>query len=138
MGFQGGFIVMDQAKIDEVAQVAGGLDMVEGAIGVVPLSVYDTPAAKDFIKRYKAEYDKMPGSEAAYNYLALHALVEAMDATESTDPKTIRAAIGDALKNMDTRKNPYEVTEVTENGGFVTETTLAVVKDGEIVREEIK
>ncbi len=92
----------------------------------------------DFIKRYKAEYDKMPGSEAAYNYLALHALVEAMDATESTDPKTIRAAIGDALKNMDTRKNPYEVTEVTENGGFVTETTLAVVKDGEIVREEIK
>ena len=31
-----------------------------------------------------------------------------------------------------------EVTEVTENGGFVTETTLAVVKDGEIVREEIK
>lgn len=138
MGFQGGFIVMDQAKIDEVAQVAGGLDMVEGAIGVVPLSVYDTQAAKDFIERYKAEYDKMPGSEAAYNYLALHALVEAMDTTESTDPKTIRAAIGDALKNMDTRKNPYEVTDVTENGGFVTETTLAVVKDGEIVREEIE
>ncbi|MDF0751648.1 ABC transporter substrate-binding protein [Marinobacter sp. 71-i] len=137
MGFQGGFIVMDQAKIDEVAQVAGGLDMVEGAIGVVPLSVYETPAAQDFIKRYQAEYDKMPGSEAAYNYLALHALVEAMDATESTDPKTIRAAIGDALKNMDDSKNPYEVTEVTENGGFVTETTLAVVKDGEIVQVEI-
>lgn len=137
MGFQGGFIVMDQAKIDEVAQVAGGLDMVEGAIGVVPLSVYETPAAQDFIKRYQAEYDKMPGSEAAYNYLALHALVEAMDATESTDQKTIRAAIGDALKNMDDSKNPYEVTEVTENGGFVTETTLAVVKDGEIVQVEI-
>ena len=138
MGFQGGFIVMDQAKIDEVAKVAGGMDMVEGAIGVVPLSVYETPAAQDFIERYQAEYDKMPGSEAAYNYLALHALVEAMDATESTDPKTIRAAIGDALKNMDASKNPYEVTEVTENGGFVTETTLAVVKDGKIVREEIE
>ncbi|EON92264.1 branched-chain amino acid ABC transporter substrate-binding protein LivK [Marinobacter lipolyticus SM19] len=137
MGFQGGFIVMDQAKIDEVAKVAGGLDMVEGAIGVVPLSVYETDAAKDFIERYKAEYGKMPGSEAAYNYLALHALVEAMDATESTDPKTLRAAVGDALKSMDVSKNPYEVTEVTENGGFVTETTLAVVKDGEIVREEI-
>ncbi|MBL3558424.1 MULTISPECIES: ABC transporter substrate-binding protein [Marinobacter] len=137
MGFQGGFIVMDQAKIDEVADVAGGLDMVEGAIGVVPLSVYETPAAQDFIKRYKAEYDKTPGSEAAYNYLALHALVEAMDATDSTDPKTIRAAVGDALKNMEASKNPYEVNEVTENGGFVTETTLAVVKDGEIVQEEI-
>lgn len=138
MGFQGGFMVMDQAKIDEVAEVAGGLEMMEGAIGVVPLSVYETPAAQDFIERYKAEYDKTPGSEAAYNYLALHALVEAMDKTDSTDPKTIRAAIGDALKNMDASKNPYEVTEVTENGGFVTATTLAVVKDGEIVQVEIE
>lgn len=137
MGYQGGFIVMDQAKIDEVAKVAGGLDMMEGAIGVVPLSVYETDAAQDFIKRYQAEYDKMPGSEAAYNYLALHALVEAMDATDSTDPKTLRAAVGDALKNMDASKNPYEVTEVTENGGFVTDTTLAVVKDGKIVQVEI-
>lgn len=128
---------MDQAKIDEVAEVAGGLEMMEGAVGVVPLSVYETDAAKDFIERYKAEYNKMPGSEAAYNYLALHALVEAMDVTDSTDPKTLRAAIGDALKSMDSGKNPYAVTEVTDNGGFVTETTLAVVKDGKIVREAI-
>lgn len=138
MGFQGGFVVMDQAKIDEVAQVAGGLDMLEGAVGVVPLSVYETKTARDFIKRYQAKYDKMPGSEAAYNYLALHALVEAMDATESTDPKTLRAAIGDALKNMDASKNPYEVHEVTDKGGFVTQTTMAVVKGGKIVREAIK
>lgn len=138
MGYQGGFIVMDQAKIDEVAEVAGGLDMVEGAIGVVPLSIYETETAKNFIERYREKYGKTPGSEAAYNYLALHALVEAMDATESTDPKVIRAAMGDALKSMDVSYNPYEVTEVTENGGFVTRTTLAVVKDGKIVREEIE
>ncbi|MGF2735711.1 ABC transporter substrate-binding protein [Marinobacter sp. DUT-1] len=138
MGFQGGFIVMDQAKIDEVAEVAGGMEMVEGAVGVVPLSVYDTEAAKSFIERYQEKYGKMPGSEAAYNYLALHGLVEAMDATESTDPKVIRDAIGDALANMDASKNPYEVTDVTDKGGFVTETTLAVVKDGKIVREAIE
>lgn len=138
MGFQGGFIVMDQAKIDEVAEVAGGLEMMEGAIGVVPLSVYETESAKKFIERYKAEYGKTPGSEAAYNYLAVHALVEAMDATDSTDPKTIRAAMGEALKNMDSIKNPYDVTEVTDNGGFVTRTTLAVVKDGKIVRESLE
>ncbi|TNE77556.1 MAG: ethanolamine utilization protein EutJ [Gammaproteobacteria bacterium] len=138
MGFQGGFIVMDQAKIDEVANVAGGLDMVEGAVGVVPLSVYETDAAKSFLKRYEEKYGKTPGSEAAYNYLALHGLVAAMDATESTDPKVIRAALGDALKAMDASKNPYEVTDVTEKGGFVTDTTLAVVKDGKIVQEAIK
>lgn len=138
MGFQGGFIIMDQAKIDEVATVAGGLEMVEGAVGVMPLSAYETEAAQDFIKRFTAEYGKTPGSEAAYNYLALHGLVEAMDATESTDPKVIRAAMGDALKSMATSKNPFEVTNVTDNGGFVTDTTLAVVKDGKIVQKEIE
>ncbi len=138
MGFQGAFMIMDQAKIDEVAEVAGGLEMMEGSIGVVPLSVYETDTAKSFIQRYKARYGKTPGSEAAYNYLALHALVEAMDATESTDPKVIRGAVAEALKTMDASKNPYQVTAVTADGGFVTQTTLAVVKDGKIVREAIK
>lgn len=134
MGFEGSFVIMDQAKIDEVAQAAGGLDMLEGAIGVVPLSVYESEAAKGFIKRYEAKYDKTPGSEAAFNYLALHALVEAMDATDSTEPKVIRAAMGDALESIDSSKNPFDVTGVTENGGFVIEGIMATVKDGKIVQ----
>ena len=138
MGFQGGFIVMDQAKIDEVAAVAGGMDMLEGAIGVVPLSLYETEAAKSFIQRYQSKYGKEPGSEAAYNYLALHALAEAMDATDSTDPRVLRGAIAAALKNMDASKNPYGVTDVDDNGGFVTRTTLAVVRNGRIVRESVR
>lgn len=138
LGFQGGFIVMDQAKIDEVASVAGGLDMVEGAIGVVPLSVYETPAAQDFIKRYEDEFGKTPGSEAAYNYLALYGVVKAMDIAESTDAKAIRSNISDAMKKLDDAHNPYEVTEVTDKGGFVTDTTLAVVEDGKIVQKPIE
>ena len=134
MGFKGSFVIMDQAKIDEVAEAAGGLDMLEGAVGVTPLSVYETESAKGFIKSYQAKYDKTPGSEAAYNYLALYALVEAMDATESTEPKVIRAAIGDALENMDSSKNPLAVTGVTDNGGFITDLTMATVKDGKIVQ----
>ncbi|WP_166268825.1 ABC transporter substrate-binding protein [Marinobacter caseinilyticus] len=138
LGFQGGFVLMDQAKIDEVAEVIGGLEMLEGAIGVVPLSIYETSAARDFITRYKAKYDKTPGSEAAYNYLAMHALVAAMEQSGSTDPKAIRGAIGDAIADMDASKNPFEVKRITEQGGFVTETTLAVVEDGKIVRKAIK
>lgn len=138
LGFQGGFIVMDQAKIDEVANVAGGLDMVEGAIGVVPLSVYDTPAAQDFIKRYQDEFGKMPGSEAAYNYLALYGVVKAMEIGGAVDAKTVRSNISGAMSQLDAKHNPYEVTEVTDKGGFVTETTLAVVEDGEIVQKPIE
>ncbi|MDX1458782.1 MAG: ABC transporter substrate-binding protein [Marinobacter sp.] len=138
LGFQGSFVLMDQAKIDEVAEVAGGLDVVGSAVGVVPLSVYETAEAQDFIERYQEKYGKSPGSEAAYNYLAMHALVAAMDATESTDPATLRAAIGDALSTMDSSKNPYAITEISEDGGFVTDTTLAVVEDGAIVRKPVE
>ncbi|MAA65853.1 MAG: ethanolamine utilization protein EutJ [Alteromonadaceae bacterium] len=138
LGFQGSFIVMDQAKLDEVAEVAGGLEMMEGAIGVVPLSVYETKPAQDFIKRYKAKYNKMPGSEAAYNYLAMHALIEAMDEQNTTEAKALRAGVPEALKSMDDSKNPYEVKEVDAGGGFVTETTLAVVEDGKIVQKPIE
>lgn len=138
LGFQGGFMLMDQAKLDEVAEVAGGLEMMEGAIGVVPLSVYDTDSARNFIERYKAAYDKTPGSEAAYNYLALHALVAAMEQADSLEPKVIRGAISDAIRDMDSAKNPMAVKEITASGGFVTETTLAVVEDGKIVQKDIK
>ncbi|WP_111493302.1 MULTISPECIES: ABC transporter substrate-binding protein [Marinobacter] len=138
LGFQGGFIVMDQAKIDEVANVAGGVEMMEGAIGVVPLSVYETAAAQDFIKRYQAEYDKMPGSEAAYNYLAMYGLVKAMELAGTTEAKAVRAKMGEAMGQLKPEHNPYEVTTVTDKGGFVTETTLAVVEDGKIVQKPIE
>ncbi|ROT98223.1 ethanolamine utilization protein EutJ [Marinobacter sp. R17] len=138
LGFQGGFIVMDQAKLDEMADVAGGVDQLEGAIGVVPLSTYGTDAANDFIKRYKAEYDKTPGSEAAYNYSAMYGLVKAMQLAGSTEAKAVRAKMSDAMKQLDEAHNPYQVTQVTDKGGFVTETTLAVVEDGKIEQKPIE
>lgn len=137
LGFEGGFMIMDQAKIDEVAEVAGGLDMMNGAIGVVPLSAYDTDAAKSFIKRYQEKYGKTPGSEAAFNYLAMHAIVASMEQSGSTDPMAIRKAMPTAIAAMPDKFNPYEVKVIDDKGGFVTDTTVAVVKDGKIVVESM-
>lgn len=136
LGYEGGFIMMDQAKIDEAANVTGGLDALNRTVGVVPLSADQSEAAQDFVKRYEAEFDKTPGSEAAYNYLALHALVEAMDLADTTDPTEIREKISEAITGMDSNKNPYSVQEIDEKGGFVVQPTMAVVKDGKIVEEE--
>lgn len=138
LGFQGAFILMDQAKLDEVAEVAGGLEMMEGAIGVVPLSVYETDEAKSFVERYRDEHDKTPGSEAAYNYLGLHALAKAMELASSTQPQDVRDAMDEAITEMEQRYNVYDVQGVTDDGGFITRTTMAVVEDGEIVRKTLK
>lgn len=133
VGYQGAFMIMDQAKIDEVAAVAGGMELMENAIGVMPLSSDESEAAQSFLKRYNERTGKTAGSEAAYHYLSLHALADAMEAANSTDPATIRAAMPAALAAMDDSKNPYDIREITEDGGLVTPLVIAVVKDGEVV-----
>tara|TARA_R100000458_G_C8227317_1_gene210019 strand:- start:483 stop:1079 length:597 start_codon:yes stop_codon:yes gene_type:complete len=138
LGFQGGFIVMDQAKLDEIAAVTGGLDLLEGAIGVVPLSEYEGEAAKAFVERYKQAHGKVPGSEAAYNYLAFHTLAKAMELAGSTDPQQVRAKMAEAISALDPKYNLYSIQGITDKGGFITPTTMAVVEDGKIVRKEIE
>ena len=138
LGYQGAFILMDQAKLDEVERIAGGWEMVNDSVGVVPLSTYDTDAAQDFIKRYEEKYNKVPGSEAAYNYLTLYGIVEAVKMSGSTDAKDIRANIGAAMAKLEAAHNPYEVTDVDEKGGFITEVTMAVVENNKLVRKPIE
>ena len=136
LGYEGAFIMMDQAKIDEAANVVGGLEPLNNTVGVVPLSTDESEAAQSFIKRYEEKYGKTPGSEAAYNYFSLHALVDTMAAEDTTDPTEIRAAMSDVIKGMDPSKNPYAVQEIDEAGGMVVVPTMSVVKDGEIVEVE--
>ena len=137
LGFPGGFIVMDQAKLDEIAAVTGGFDLLEGAIGVVPLSEYDGKEAKAFVERYKQAHGKVPGSEAAYNYLAFHAMAKAMELAGSTEPEQVRAKMAEAISAMDPKYNLYSIQGITDDGGFITPTTMAVVEGGNIVRKEI-
>lgn len=137
LGFPGGFIVMDQAKLDEIAAVTGGYDLLEGAIGVVPLSEYEGEAAKAFVERYQKAHKKVPGSEAAYNYLAFHAMAKAMELAGSTDPQQVRAKMGEAISAMEPKYNLYAIQGITDDGGFITPTTMAVVEGGKLVRKEI-
>ena len=136
LGYEGAFIMMDQAKIDEAANVVGGLEPLNDTVGVVPLSTDQSEAAQNFIAKYEEKYGKTPGSEAAYNYFALHALVDTMDAEETTDPKALRGAMSGVIQGMESSKNPYAVQEIDEAGGMVVVPTMSVVKDGEIVEVE--
>ncbi|MFL6561965.1 MAG: ABC transporter substrate-binding protein, partial [Bacillus sp. (in: firmicutes)] len=72
LGFKGGFIVMDQAKFDEMKTVTGSYDLLNGAIGVMPLIESSSPAIPDFAKKYKEKYGETPGSEAGLNYISMY------------------------------------------------------------------
>ncbi|GAB3671043.1 ABC transporter substrate-binding protein [Salinisphaera aquimarina] len=133
LGFQGGFVIMDQAKIDEVAEVAGGMKAVEGSVGVTPLAFSENKGAKIFQKKFEKDHDSVPTSETAYNYFALHLVAKAMeDAGTVSDATKIRAAIPAALKQLPIENNPYDVKQISDNGNLAVDPEIAEVVDGKI------
>ena len=56
LGFKGGFIIMDQAKLDQMKPIAGSYETLEGSIGVLPLIDSDEEAAPAFIEKYQKNY----------------------------------------------------------------------------------
>lgn len=134
LGFKGGFIIMDQAKLDEIASVLGGMDMLEGSSGTLPLAISIEPENQKFFDDYKAAHGKDPGSEAGYHYLSMYLFVEAMKAAGSVDnPQAIMENIQAGLDALPEDKKVYKVNEVDEKGGLITELRIAVVEDGKIV-----
>ena len=101
LGFKGGFMVMDQAKLDQIAEVTG-MEKLEGAIGVLPVesAAADWPFVTDFVKQYEEENEgKLVTWETAICYTGFNMLVSAMkEAGSVTDVTAIRAgfAKGDA------------------------------------------
>jgi branched-chain amino acid transport system substrate-binding protein len=99
LGFEGGFIVMDQAKLDWIEEVIG-IEKMEGAIGVSPVAVQaaNYPYIDEFMKRYADEYGgQLVTWETIICYTGFHIMVRAMEAAGSvTDVEAIRAAFADA------------------------------------------
>lgn len=135
LGFKGGVIVMDQAKLDEMARVVGGYGMLEGAIGVMPVVEDERPDTKAFVTRFTKVYPgRTPGSEAQWNYTAVHAAMKAMQlAGSTTDAKAIQAKLDAAYKALPPNLNPGGVAGVDGNGGTVTNVRGAAVQGGKIV-----
>ncbi|ARI76481.1 ABC transporter substrate-binding protein [Halobacillus mangrovi] len=139
LGFEGGFIVMDQAKLDEMKTVTGEYETFNGAVGVTPLIHSDYPGTDEFIEKYKNEYGETPGSEAGYHYVAMYAFMEAMKAAGTVeDPEAIRAHVQEGLDAVPKEKEVYTIKEVTEKGGFVTGLRIAAVEDGEVVNMDVE
>jgi branched-chain amino acid transport system substrate-binding protein len=118
-GFEGSFLVMDQAKIDEMATVTK-IDNLKNSVGVLPVKEYDDPGTDDFIKKFadKAGEKKVATSETALNYQGIAIVAKAMEVAGTTDdPEKIREAIPDALPEVDDK---YKVNgfpeKITEQG----------------------
>ena len=134
LGFKGGFIVMDQAKFDEMKAVTGSYDLLNGSIGVMPLvESTNSEAIPDFVKKYKEEFGENPGSEAGLNYIATYIFVEAMKAAGSVDDaEKIQAHMQDGVSNIPENVRIYQFSKFS-GGGFDGDLEVAAIEDGKIV-----
>ncbi|WP_343733233.1 ABC transporter substrate-binding protein [Duganella sp.] len=134
LGFKGAFIVLDQAKLDEMAKVTGGYAALEGAVGVMPMSGDDRPEASAFTARFrKANEGKDPSSEVALNYSAVHATIAAMKlAGTVSDAAAIRARMDQAFRTLPAQYNPTSVEGLDHNGGAIVNALVATVENGKL------
>lgn len=135
-GFEGGFLIMDQAKFMEMLDFVP-MEGLEGAVGVYPQETYPTEGTPGWVARYYARYGEdfqSPTSEVAINYQGLHLVARAMEiAGTTTDPEAIRAAFGEAARTIDDDLRIFDMNGVTDRGHLARAVYAAHVLDGEFV-----
>lgn len=134
LGYKGGFAVIDQAKFDEVAQVSGGMESLEGSVGVLPMMLDRAPVVQAFVKRFRQTHpDRIVGTEIGLPYIAVHAVADAMKlAGSGTDATAIRAKLDKAFADLPEQFNLMGYYDVTEQGHARMNTRVAVVEDGKV------
>lgn len=123
-GFEGSFIVMDRAELNEMATVTD-IEILTKSVGVLPVDEYEDPGTEEFLTKFadKAGEDKVATSATALNYQGVAVIAEAMELSGSTDdPETIRASIGDALAEVDDKDTVMGFpTEITDQGHLLNQ-----------------
>jgi branched-chain amino acid transport system substrate-binding protein len=134
LGFKGGFVIIDQAKMDEMAKVMGGYQQLEGSIGVLPLIDDPAPDSKAFVQRFQKLYPgRIPSSEVSLNYTTVHATALAMKLAGTTsDAAAIRAKLDEAFKKLPPAHNPNGIDGVDAKGGTLADTRVGVIEGGHV------
>ena len=139
-GFEGGFLIMDQAKFMEMLDIVP-MESLEGAIGVYPQEIYPTPGAPPFAERYYERFGEdfqSPTSEVAINYQALYLIARAMTlAGTTTDPEAIRARADEAARTLPDEFRVYDMAGVSDVGLLTRTVFTAHIVDGEFVTIKI-
>ncbi len=138
-GFDGGFIVMDQAKFEEMENFTKK-EYLNGSVGVMPLIEYEGPGTKQFIEKYEKAIggERPPTSEVALNYQAMHIIAKAMEISGSTDdPEAIMGAVDRAAGELEDKYRPYDIERMTDDGHLAGPVVATLVKNGKYTELEV-
>lgn len=134
LGFEGGFVAIDQAKSDFIIRdyFNGNSELLGDFIGTIAIKDSANPGIPDFVKRYEAAYDMPNTWEANFNYVGMRMLARAMEhAGTVSDVYAIRAAFDEITPYIEDY-NPAEVFDVTEGGRLAMFSSAQIYEDGEV------
>ncbi|HUE97169.1 MAG TPA: ABC transporter substrate-binding protein, partial [Longimicrobiaceae bacterium] len=134
-GFDGGFIVMDQAKFEEMEEIVPR-QMLEGSVGIHPAATYPWEGTPAWVAKFHARFGagRTPVSEVALNYQGMRIVARAMEiAGTASDPEAIRAALPQAAEQFPRSEAPYPVGTVTERGHLEAPVIAARIEGGRYI-----
>jgi branched-chain amino acid transport system substrate-binding protein len=134
-GFKGGFVVMDQAKFEEMNTLVP-MDMLENSVGVMPMVHHPDFRAARFVEKYRQKKgaDRNPPREVSLTYGAMRILARAMElAGTVADAKAIRARADEAASTLPDEFKPSELLGVDPDGHLRQTTIAAHVVGGKFV-----
>jgi len=134
-GFDGGFVVMDQAKFEEMNKLVP-MAMLENAVGVMPMIHHPDFRAARFVEKYRQKKgaDRDPPREVSLTYGALRVLARAMElAGTTTDARAIHAKADEAAATLPDEFKPSELLGVSPQGHLKQTTVAAHVVGGKFL-----
>lgn len=130
-GFEGGFMLVDQAKMGYIADVVfdGDTSMMGELIGTVRVKALPSQALKRIARQYKKQYEVTVTIEGLINYSAMHLVFDAMkEAGTVDDPRAIKKAMSRVLpQDPDVIPTPYYGLLHTE---LLLPAIVSTVEDG--------
>ncbi|MDY3331406.1 MAG: ABC transporter substrate-binding protein [Pelistega sp.] len=141
LGFKGGFILTDQAKLNEMERVLGDYSLLEGALGVLPVIPEIRPESIPFMDEFVKNHPSMQGrafsSDITLNYAMIRILANAMELANSKDDlKAIMGKLDEAVKKLEPHYNPIQISGY-QNGSLVYNSSVAMVENGKLVRHSL-
>ena len=129
-GFEGGFLLIEQAKLDAIRSVMVKPLGMEGCIGVARVADVPFAVSEEFTIAYQAKYKRNVTWEVVNNYAAMYALARSINAAGTAgDVRAIRSAFPRAFPMLGDRY-PMEIYGITANGRFITAAVAQEVKHG--------
>ncbi|MBU2648730.1 ABC transporter substrate-binding protein [bacterium] len=132
LGFKGGFILVDQAKQDYIADVVfkGNLSKMNNVIGVAAVANVPSQISDRFNADYNKRFKVHNTFEAILHYSAMYLVAAAMEKAGSVDdPRAIKAAIANVVP-----QDPAQVPAVylgTLKTKLLVAATVGVIEDNQ-------